>query len=260
MSVATATRSRGTIIKVPDANPGLVMVDGQQLAFVLEGRWKSPVAPTANMVVEVDRNEAGVIAAITVVDSQQLAKEKIDQLSGLAQQHGKEAAAIARQGVGALAMRMGTPTLIAAVAIWIAWFFLPAASIDFLFVSRSFTFWQILGLNGANFADPSGNSHGLFSLLGVLAIAMPFAVPFISHPRAKLFNAAPLAYLVLAILGLLWRINSASTGAGGNSEIARGMAREIASAALDAISIGSGTYLLIAATGFLAYQAYKSRA
>lgn len=260
MSVAVATRSRGTIIKVPDANPGLVMVDGQQLAFVLEGRWKSPVAPAANMVVEVDRNEAGIIAAITVVDSQQLAKEKIDQLSGLAQQHGKEAAAIAKQGVGALAARMGTPTLVAAVAVWIAWFFLPAASIDFLFVSRSFTFWQILGLNGANLADPSATSHGLFSLLGVAAIAMPFAVPFVSHPRAKLLNAAPLAYLVLAILSLLWKINSASSGTGGNSEIARGMAREMASAAWDAISIGSGTYLLIAAAGFLAYQAYKSRA
>ncbi|HVQ13067.1 MAG TPA: hypothetical protein VMS40_05730 [Vicinamibacterales bacterium] len=259
MAVAIATRTRGTIIKVPDATPGLLMIDGQQLAFVLEGRWKSAVAPAANMVVEVDLSEAGVVAAVTVVDSQQLAKEKIDQLSGLAQQHGKEAAAIAKQGVGALAARMGTPTLVAAVAVWIAWFFLPVASIDFLFVSRSFTFWQILGLNAANLSDPSGSSHGLFALIGVLAIAMPFAVPFISHARAKLLNAAPLAYLVLAVLGLLWRINRASSGAGGNSEIARGMAREMASAAWDAISIGSGTYLLIAATGFLAYQAYKAR-
>lgn len=259
MAVAIATRSRGTIIKVPDSGPGLLMVDGQQLAFVLEGRWKSPVAPAANMVVEVDLNEAGVVAAITVVDSQQLAKERIDQLSGMAQQHGKEAAAMARQGVGALAGRMGTPTLIAAVAIWIAWFFLPAAGIDFLFVSRSFSFWQILGLDGANLADPSAGSHGLFSLVGLLAIAMPFAAPFVPHPRAKLLNAAPLAYLVMAVLGLIWRISSASTGGSASSEIARGMAREIASAAWDAISIGVGTYILLAATGFLAYQAYKSR-
>src|ERR1044072_930191 len=124
MAVAIATRTRGTIIKVPDATPGLLMIDGQQLAFVLEGRWKSAVAPAANMVVEVDLSEAGVVAAVTVVDSQQLAKEKIDQLSGLAQQHGKEAAAIAKQGVGALAGRMGTPMLVAAVAIWIARVFL----------------------------------------------------------------------------------------------------------------------------------------
>jgi hypothetical protein len=259
MALATATRSRGTIIKVPDATPGLLVVDGQQLSFVLEGRWKSPVAPAANMVVEVDLNDAGVVAAVTVVDSQQLTKERLDQLSGLAQQHGKEAAAIAKQGVGALAARMGTATLAAAAAIWVAWFFLPAFSIDFLFVSRSFTFWQVLGLNQANLSNPSDGDHGLFSLIGLLAIAAPFAVPFVSHARARLLNAAPLAYLMVAILGLFWRINNASSDAGGDSEIASGVAREMAAAAWDAISIGVGTYVLIAATAFLAYQAYKSR-
>jgi hypothetical protein len=259
MALATAIRSRGTIIKVPDATPGLLMADGQQLTFVLEGCWKSPVAPAANMVVEVDRSETGAIAAITVVDSQQITKERLDQLSGLAQHHGKEAAAIARQGVGALAARMGTVTLVAAVALWVAWFLLPAFRIDFLFVSRSFTFWQLLGINEANLSDPSAGNHGLFSLVGLLAIAAPFAVPFITHPRAKLLNAAPLAYLIAAILGLLLRINNASNGAGGNSEIARGFAREVASAAWDAVSIGFGAYLLIAASGFLAYQAYRSK-
>lgn len=259
MVTATATRSRGTIIKVPDTTPGLLMIEGQQLTFMLEGRWKSPVAPAANMVVEVDLNDAGVVSAITVVDSQQLAKEKFDQFSGLAQQHGKEAAAIARQGVGALAVRMGTPTLIAAVALWVAWFFLPTVSVEFFLVSRSFTFWQILGLNEAALSNASASDHGLFALIGLVAIAAPFAVPFLRHPRAKLLNAAPLVYLVAAIIGLLLRINSATSGAGAGSEIARGMAREVASAAWEALSIGLGTYVLLAATGFLAYQAYKSR-
>ena len=259
MMTATATRSRGTIIKVPDTTPGLLMIDGQQLTFMLEGRWKSPVAPAANMVVEVDLNDAGVVSAITVVDSQQLAKEKLDQLSGLAQQHGKEAAAIAKQGVGALAARMGTPTLVAAVSVWLAWFFLPIASIEFFLVSRSFTFWQILGINEAALSNPSASDHGLFALIGLVAIAAPFAVPFVQHPRAKMLNAGPLAYLVVAILGLVWRASSAAGQAGANSEIARGMAREVASAAWEALSIGIGAYVLIAATGFLAYQAYKSR-
>jgi hypothetical protein len=258
--MTTAIRSRGTIIKVPDATPGLLMVDGQQLTFVLEGRWKSPMAPAANMVVEVDLNDAGVISSITAVDSQQLAREKLDQLSGLAQQHGKEAAAIAKQGVGALALRMGTPTLVAAVAVWVAWFFMSAFSVEFFLVSRSFTFWQILGISEATLSNPAASDHGFFALIGLVAIAAPFAVPFVGHPRAKLLNAAPLAYIVAAIVGLLWRINSASGSAGGNSDFARGMAREVASAAWEALSIGLGTYVLIAATGFLAYQAYKSRA
>jgi hypothetical protein len=37
------------------------------------------------------------------------------------------------------------------------------------------------------------------------------------------------------------------------------MAREVASAGWEALSIGLGAYVLIAATGFLACQAYKPR-
>lgn len=257
MTAATMTRFRGTIIRVPDANPGLLIVNGQQLAFTLEGRWKSAVAPAPNMVVEVDLDQSGVVAGVTVVDAQQLAKEKLDLLSGMAQQHGKEAAAIAKQGVGAMAARMGMAPLIAAVAIWIAWFFLSAVSVEFFFVSRSFTFWQILGLNQANLANPEAGSHGLFSLLGIVAIAAPFASTFLPHPRAHLLNAAPLAYIVLAVLSLAWRVSSAVGGQVGDSEIARGMAREVASAAWEAVSIGLGTYVLIAAAGFLAFRALR---
>ena len=38
-------RLRGTIVKVPDPGPGLLVVNGQQKQFTLEGIWKSPVAP-----------------------------------------------------------------------------------------------------------------------------------------------------------------------------------------------------------------------
>jgi hypothetical protein len=255
MTAGTATRSRGTIIKVPDTSPGLLIVDGHQLPFTLEGRWRSPVAPAANMAVDVDLDGSGAVAAITVVDSQKLAKEKIDQLGGLAQQHGKEAAAIARQGVGALAARMGTAPLIATVAVWVAWFFFPAFGIDFFLISRSFTFWQILGLNEAALSNGSSGDHGLFALIGLLAIAAPFATPFVQHPRARLLNAAPLGYLVVALLALAWRISSAFDGPGGSAEIPGEVAREIASAAWEAVSIGLGTYVLVAAAGFLALKA-----
>ena len=45
--------------------------------------------------------------AITVVDAQQVAKERLSQLGGAAQEHGKEAAKLAQQGIGAMAARMG---------------------------------------------------------------------------------------------------------------------------------------------------------
>lgn len=45
---------RGTIIKTPDNSPGLLVVDGQQKSFLLPGIWRSPVAPSPNMAVEVE--------------------------------------------------------------------------------------------------------------------------------------------------------------------------------------------------------------
>jgi hypothetical protein len=129
--------SRATIIKVPDNNPGLLVVDGAQKPFVLPGVWMSPVAPAPNQVVDVVVDSAGAVTSVTAVDPQQLAKERMNQLSGAAQEHGKQAADMARAGVGALAARMGKVALGASVGVWIAWFFLPAVVVSMLGISRS---------------------------------------------------------------------------------------------------------------------------
>ena len=50
-------RLRETIIRTPDSSPGLLVVDGQQKSFTLEGAWKSPVAPALNMAVDVEPGE-----------------------------------------------------------------------------------------------------------------------------------------------------------------------------------------------------------
>jgi hypothetical protein len=48
MSTEASLRIRSTIVKVPDASPGLLFLNGQQKPFTLEGVWKSPVAPAPN--------------------------------------------------------------------------------------------------------------------------------------------------------------------------------------------------------------------
>src|ERR1017187_1531519 len=89
--------------------------------------------------------------AVTVLDSQQLAKERLSQLGGAAQVHGKEAAKLARQGIGAMAARMGKGAFGAAVLLWIAWFFFPAASLSGrVVVPQSYTFWGLIGTNFTN--------------------------------------------------------------------------------------------------------------
>jgi hypothetical protein len=204
-------KSRGTVIKIPDATAGIVFVSGQQKSFTLEGVWTSPVAPAPNMTVDVEFDGAGAIAAITVVDSQQLTKERMSQLSGVAQERGKEAAKLAQQGIGALAARMGAVAMGSAVLVWIAWFFFPAAGVDAGGGKLSFTFWALLGTDFKNLENVAngGGSHGLFSLLGLLAIAAPFAAPFVRAAWSKYLNAVPLAYIVLGLIMIFANEHSA---------------------------------------------------
>jgi hypothetical protein len=244
-------RIRGGIIKTPDSTPGLLIVDGQQKPFTLEGIWKSPVAPMVNMAVDVEFDGAGVIAGLTAVDPQQVTKEKLSQLGGAAQQRGKEAAVIARQGVGALAARMGKVTLAAAVILWIAWFSLPALTIAETLsgASKSFTFWDLVGL------DPNTNimavpaSHGLFGLLGLLAIAAPFAAPFIRTPKAQFLYAMPLGYVAIAVVVIRSDLNTFFGHIFG--------ATLTDAMKLLSFSFASGTYVLAIVSLFLAVQALR---
>ncbi|MGB6484736.1 MAG: hypothetical protein WBE86_14720 [Candidatus Acidiferrales bacterium] len=210
MNGTAAVRVRSTIVKIPDTNPGLLFLNGQQKQFTLEGVWKSPVAPAANMAVDVEVDGTGAITGITAVDAQQIAKERLNQLGGVAQERGKEAAKMAKQGVGALAARMGAVALGSAVLVWIAWFFFPAAGVDAGGGKISFTFWNLLGIDFKNLDSvASGGSHGLFSFLGLIAIAAPFAAPFLRAAWSKYLNAAPLAYIVISLITIFASEHSA---------------------------------------------------
>ena len=158
------------------------------------------MAPAANMTVDVELDPTGAIVAITAGDSHQVTKERMNQLSGVAQERGKEAAKLAQQGIGKLAARMGAVALGSAVLVWIAWFFFPAASVD-AGGKLSFTFWSLIGVNFKDLESvANGGSHGFFSFLGLLAIAAPFAVPFLRASWSKYLNAAPLAYIVIGLI------------------------------------------------------------
>jgi hypothetical protein len=212
MNPETSPKQRSTIVKVPDATPGLLFLNGQQKSFTLEGVWKSPVAPAPNMTVDVALDGAGAIAAITVVDSQQIAKERLNQFSGVAQERGKEAAKLAQKGIVALAARMGAVPLGAAVLLWVSWFFLPAASVEGGSPAPiSLTFWNLLGtdFNNPESILSGGNNHGFFALLGFLCIAAPFAAPFLRVAWSKYLNAAPLAFFLIGFLTIYLNVNKA---------------------------------------------------
>jgi len=241
---------RGTIIKTPDSSPGLLVVEGQQKTFTLEGAWKSPVAPMVNMAVDIELDGAGFITGLTAVDSQQAAREKLKQIGGAAQEHGTVAVERARQGIGALAARMGKVALAVTVILWIAWFFTPALTIGegLSNASKSFTFWDLVGLDPNTNIVTTPASHGLFGLLGLLAIAAPFGSPFMRNPKARYLYAMPLGYLVIAVFVILSDFNT--------------FFGHIYSSLADAMkvlsfSFGYGTYVLVIASLFLAARVLK---
>ncbi|MGH8327566.1 MAG: hypothetical protein ACRET2_12465 [Steroidobacteraceae bacterium] len=250
-SQETSSRTRGLIIKVPDATPGILLANGQQMQFTLERVWKSPVAPAPNMTVDVEMDAAGVIRGLVVVDAQQLAKERLNQFSSVAQVHGKDAAKIAQQGIGALAERMGAVALGAAVVVLIAMFFISAAGISEGDMNVSWTFWNLLG---TNFNDPqsimggsAASSFGFLKLLALLAMAAPFAAPFIEAIWSRYLNAAPLAIVVLGFL-ITWTGEHKS------------MAMAAQAGAPNPFSWRWGLYLLVLAALVLGAQALKTQA
>lgn len=261
MNGETAAKSRGTIIKVPDTGPGLLSFNGQQKPFSLEGIWRSPVAPAVNMVVDVATDGNGGIVGLSAVDSQQLAKEKLDQFSGVAQERGKQAAEIAKQGVGALAARMGKVPMIATVVMWFAWFFLPAFTASMIIDSKSFTFWEFLGIDFGHSMAGFSVDHGFFSIIGFLAILAPFVAPFVPHPKAKFLNAAPIAFLVLAFIRFKWDISHAlGQSAKEMGDFGAEMAKAAQQTLSDAISTSWGLYVLVLAAIVVAVFAFKPRA
>jgi hypothetical protein len=261
MNGEAAARSRGTIIKVPDTSPGLLAYNGQHTPFTIEGIWRSPVAPAINMTVDVATDASGGIVGLSAVDSQQLAKEKLDQFSGVAQERGKQAAEIAKQGVGALAARMGKVPMIASVLLWFAWFFLPAFSVNMIIDSKSFTFWEFLGIDFGHSMAGFSVDHGFFSVIGFLAILAPFVAPFVPHPKAKFLNAAPIAFLLLAFIRFKWDISHAlGQSAKEMGDFGAEMAKAAQQTLSDAISTSWGLYVLVLAAIVVAVFAFKPRA
>jgi hypothetical protein len=212
-SPTPSPKVRTTIIKVPDATPGVLFINGQQRGFTLERLWQSPVAPTANMPVDVELDSTGAILSIRAVDSAAANKERMDHLKAQATEQGKVAAAAAQKGVLALAEKMGWMALGAGVLFWIDWFALPSAALATpLGPSQSYTFWNLMGIDFNNpLTALAGNGdHGFFSIIALAMIAAPFVVPFIKTiPYSKYLNAAPLAAIVIGGIWLYTNVNKA---------------------------------------------------
>jgi len=62
-------------LRDPRTGLGLLMIEGRQYRFCLEGVWKSEAPPTPGLAVDVKLDHAGQILAITVVSESRLTEE-----------------------------------------------------------------------------------------------------------------------------------------------------------------------------------------
>jgi hypothetical protein len=242
---------RGKVLRDPSNGPGLLIVDGQQHPFFLEGTWKSLTLPKPGLDVDVEFNPEGSVSSVTAVAESQLAKEQAERTLNAAKEKGSALAATA-------VAKFGTPTLAASGVLVLGWFFLNALTYDAGFVGRlNFTFWRVLGflnspggLEGlANVRD--GGSAGIYGLLALAALAGPFVSAFWKDKRAMLGAVLPLVFMIL--VAILVRSAITSTTRGMPSEIADAARAELTSG----ISLGLGAYLSVLAALYLGFNGVK---
>lgn len=253
-------KKRGKILRDTNAGPGLLIVEGKQFPFTLEGMWQSERAPHTGMAVEVEFSGDDRICAIVALPEAQLAREQADLALAAARARGAQLAS-------GLVGRVGMQTLLALGALACAWFVLNTVSVQ---VGPGYnvglSFWKLLAVLNA----PSGvlaslgggsDSTGMYGVLAIAALVAPLAPYFWRDRRANLGALMPLALMLFvafsAYSGIRSSVGEAQTAASafGGVEAARMMAemqQSMAAQAMRAVSLGAGFYLAIAASLYFA--------
>jgi hypothetical protein len=226
-------------------------VEGKQYSFLLEGMWRSDVPPRTGMTVDVGFDPEGALVEVYAVSETQIAKEQAQRALDGALRHG---GALGASVGGGLKGRVSPLMVAAELLLLLAFFALPAVKIGG-FVSRALSGWDAIGL------DPQTQmptDHGILSLIAILCLLAPAAVPFLKQTWARWLNTAPLAFLVLAAISVGSTIHSATAAVGNMGEELGGVAgRQMAGQFGPSYSVGVGVYLAMICAVYLATRAFK---
>lgn len=233
-------KKRGKVLRGASDGAGLLIIDGQQYPFSIEGMWKSEVLPNAGTAVEVEFDQDGKIHAVRAISESQLAREQTENALAIAKQTGS---ALAAKAVA----KFGLPTLLAAGLLIIAWLFLAAVSVQTPLGKLDFTFWQILGfLNSSNSFEAmmqgrGQSSAGFYGFLALISIAAPFLRYLWKDKRAALAGLLPLLFMLT--VGLMMRSNLENSFGSDVPAAFSAAMKQMRDEALAAVSLGLGTYL-----------------
>ena len=186
---------RGRILRDPRQGPGLLMVEGRQYPFLMDGLWRSKVPATPGLVVEVDFDTHGNLNAITAVSQSKPRNVEHDSGPRLSTMQPLFESLVSGSGIFS--------RLLPTTALLLCWLFLNAISIQLPFFSRvDLTFWQVLGYLGpgnmGQLTDlTTSPDAGGWGFLGLLSLAGPFLPLVWKDRRAHLGGILPLSFIAL---------------------------------------------------------------
>lgn len=255
-------KKRGKVLRDTSVGSGLLMVEGQQYPFTLEGMWQSEQAPRTNMAVEVTFGDKEIVSIVPVPDAQ-LAREQADIALEAAKARGAQLA-------NGLVARFGVPTLASIAALAVGWLVLNTVSINVGSGLRTgLTFWKLLEVLNApsNLIQGLGSSSGStggYGLVAVIALLAPLAPHWWKDSRAHLGGLLPLAFMLCVALIAYNAVSSGMSDAqqtanafGGpaGAKIIDEMRSAMVQQAMRAVSLGLGFYLSLTASLYLAARA-----
>jgi hypothetical protein len=246
-------KARGKVLREPNAGPGLVMIDGQQFRFWLDGIWRSETLPTRGLAVEVELDRSLQVTGMTPIAEPQVVRDQVEAVLSQPKHHRTEIA-------HGMVHKIGLSAILAGLLL-IGWCFLGTLSIPIpLAGTVNLTFWQLLGLvntpRGLEAAAGKENLNaGMYAVFAVIALTGPFFHHFWKDKRAFLGGAAPLVFMLVIWFAARSTIHDffLPGGAGPYAEIAQAAGSE----AMKNVSFSFGGYLSAMVGAYFAWTGLR---
>lgn len=223
---------RGRVLRDPYAGPGLLMVEGRQYPFLVEGLWRSEVPARAGLAVNVDFDVHGNLNSISAAPEFQVERGQSE--------FARAGAGVRNTGFDRTPATGRLAQFAASILLVLSWSFMTTVAIRQPFLGRvDLSFWQVLGyLNAGNLPQisefPGTPDSGLIGFLAILVLAGPFLYQLWDDRRALLGGILPLSFMML----VAYMVRS-------NAE------------PFNAVSVGLGTYLSLSLAIYLAVVSMK---
>ena len=241
---------RGKVLRDALTGTGLLIAEGRQYTFRLDDTWKSEVSPEPGLVVDVDFDPKGNVAAILVVPSYQLAKEQAEHTESRT----------TTELVSAIA-EWPLVQCFAAALLLLSWCFLTAISVEAPLIGTvELSFWQLLrNLSSSHvlqgFEAQVSSGFNVYGYLALLAVAGPLLGCLWKDRRAAVGGLLPLSFML--VIALLLRRNVDGFFAYRNGALYQDFPEPARQELRSAFSLGIGAYVSLVISLYFVFLSAK---